>query len=161
MSHPQSRPTELFLGPADSRSGEPLNIVGSLMYIKLSGKDTGGAFSLMHNVIPPGSGSPVHVHHREDESFYVLEGDFAFELDGRRIEAHAGDFLRAPRDVPHIFQNIGSTTGKLILIAEPAGLEDFFVELSAAGAGAPDLGSLRVLFEKYGLELLGPPKSLK
>ena len=146
----------IVVGRATSRRGEPLNIYGDLIYIKLGGKETGGRYAILEDVTPPGGGSPLHVHHREDEGFYILEGDYLFEADGKRFAAHTGDFVFAPRDIPHRFRNVGATAGTMLLTLEPAGLEDFFEELAAV-AGPPDPSKVVPVFLKYGLELLGPP----
>jgi len=145
-----------LIGRARSRRGEPLKIFDDVIYVKLSGQETGGRYALLEDVTPAGCGTPLHVHHREDEGFYVLEGDYLFEADGKLVEAHTGDFVFVPRDIPHRFRNVGKTTGTLLLTLEPAGLENFFEELSAV-AGPPEPAKLAPLFEKYGLELLGPP----
>ena len=151
-----AKPEASVVRRAQSRSGEPLQIYGDLMYVKLGGSETGGRYSLIEDVSPPGGGTPLHVHHREDEGFYVLEGEYLFEADGERFEARTGDFVFVPRHIPHRFRNIGNTPGTILLTLEPAGLEDFFVELAAI-AGPPDPAKVAPLFEKYGLELLGPP----
>jgi quercetin dioxygenase-like cupin family protein len=137
--------------------GEPLNIYGDRIYVKLSGKETRGRYALLEDVTPPGGGTPLHVHHREDEGFYVLEGHYLFEADGKTFEARTGDFVFGPRDVPHRFTNIGDTDGTILLTIEPAGLEDFFAELAAV-QGPPDPAAIAPIFAKYGLELLGPPR---
>lgn len=143
---------------AESRTGKPLRIYDDTIYVKLGGADTGGRYSLLEDVTAPGGGTPLHLHHREDEGFYVLEGDYLFEADGRRFEAHAGDFVFVPRGIPHRFRNIGKTAGTMLLTLEPAGLEVFFEELAAV-PGPPDPVAVAPIFGKYGLELLGPPLS--
>lgn len=137
-------------------TGVPLDIYGDILYFKVTGKDTQGKYAIMESLTPPQLGPPLHVHHREDESFYILEGDYLFEVDGKQQELHAGDFAWAPRDVPHCFQNIGQTTGRMIIVIEPAGIENFFAEIAAL-TGPPDLAKALPIFGKYGLELLGPP----
>jgi mannose-6-phosphate isomerase-like protein (cupin superfamily) len=62
-------------------------VVGDLYTILAAGEDTGGAFALIHALVPPQSGPPPHLHHREDEAFYVLEGEVTFQADGRTIAA--------------------------------------------------------------------------
>lgn len=138
------------------RQGATLNIYGDSVSVKLGAGDTGGRYSLIEDVTPPGGGTPLHVHHREDEGFYVLEGHYLFEANGERFEAETGDFVFVPRDVPHRFRNIGSAAGTMLLTLEPGGLEVFFAEL-AAFEGPPDPALVAPIFEKYGLELLGPP----
>jgi quercetin dioxygenase-like cupin family protein len=129
---------------------------GDTIYVKLGAQDTEGKYSLVENVTEPGGGPPLHVHHRENEGFYLLEGDYLFEADGNRFEGHAGDFVFVPRDISHSFKNIGSTSGTMLVTLEPGGLELFFEELAAI-TGPPDPDAVAPLFEKYGLELLGPP----
>ncbi len=144
------------VGRAQPRRGQPLKIFSDSLYVKLGAADTGGRYSLIEDVTPPGAGTPLHVHHREDEGFYVLEGHYLFEASGQRFEARTGDFVFVPRDTPHRFLNIGESSGTMLLTLEPGGLEVFFEELAAI-AGPPDPALLAPVFEKYGLELLGPP----
>lgn len=114
-------------GSATTR--DPLNIYGDLLYFKVTGRETHGKYAIMESVTPPNQGPPLHVHRVEDESFYILEGDYLFEVDGKQMELHTGDFAWAPRDVPHCFQNIGATPGRMLVTIEPAGIEGFFSEL--------------------------------
>jgi quercetin 2,3-dioxygenase len=153
-TEPSSGPWTVRAG--QTAGGEPLNIFGDLVFLKLTGKETGGKWVVLETIAEPGYGPPLHVHHREDESFYVLEGTFLIETNGNRMEAHAGDFLFTPRGTPHTFMSMGPSVGRVLVIAEPAGLEDFFRELAAL-TGPPDPASVAPIFAKYGLELLGPP----
>lgn len=157
MSSPiQPKPAATVLRRAQTRRGEPFRMYGDTIYVKLGAPDTEGKYSLLENVTQPGGGPPLHVHHREDEGFYILEGDYLFEADGNRFEAHAGDFIFVRRDIPHRFKNIGTASGTMLLTLEPGGLEVFFEELAAV-TGQPDPAAVIPIFEKYGLELLGPP----
>ena len=149
-------PEPILVRAGLSFRGEALNIYGSLIYPKLTGAQTGGKYAVMESTTPPGGGPPYHMHHREDEGFYVVEGQYLFEIGEQRIQARPGDFLLAPKDVPHCFQNIGKTTGTHVVIVEPAGLEVFFAEIAALD-GRPDPAKVLPIFDKYGLELLGPP----
>jgi len=139
-----------------STLSEPLNVYGSLMYPKVTGKDTGGRYAVLENTVPALSGPPLHVHHMEDESFFVLEGSFVFKVGDQLLDANQGDFLVAPKHTPHCFQNVGTEPGRLLIMVEPAGLEVFFEEIAAV-AGPPDPAKLVSVFHKHGLELLGPP----
>jgi quercetin dioxygenase-like cupin family protein len=159
-SEAQLRREAIVVSRGVATTGDPLNIYGDMLYFKLTGKETQGKYSVVETVTAPTVGPPLHVHHREDESFYILEGDFLFEVDGRQIELHAGDFAWAPRDVPHCFQNVGSTTGRLLITIEPAGIEGFFAEIAAI-TGPPDPAEMASLFQRYGLELLGPPMAAR
>jgi mannose-6-phosphate isomerase-like protein (cupin superfamily) len=143
-----------------STLGEPLDIYGSLIYPKVTGEDTGGRYAILENVVPAFSGPPLHVHHLEDEAFFVLEGSFVFKVGEQLLQANQGDFLIAPKHTPHCFQNVGAAPGKLLLMVEPAGLEVFFADLAAI-PGPPDPARVVPVFHKHGLELLGPPLGQK
>jgi quercetin dioxygenase-like cupin family protein len=152
-----SNPATAFRVPAGaSRTGETLNIFGELFRFKVTGKDNGGAFALFENLTQPGGGPPLHRHSREDEVFHVLDGEVLFQIDGVRIEAKAGDTLFAPRGTAHTFKVTGSTPATMLVLLQPAGLENFFAEVDAV-EGPPDPAKLAVIGAKYGLELLGPP----
>jgi mannose-6-phosphate isomerase-like protein (cupin superfamily) len=119
------------------------------------GEDSGGTFSLFETVTPPQAGPPPHVHHREDESFYILEGQFEFTIGDRKIAAEPGTFLFAPRDLPHWFRNVGNTPGKLLITVHPAGLEHFFAEFSELPTDAPpDIAKMTAIGNKYGIEFV-------
>ena len=149
----------LVLAPGESRTGGPLRIYQDEIKVKLSGADTGGAYAIVESTTRPQSGPPLHRHTREDESFYVLEGEYLFEVDGRRILAGPGSAVFAPRGTVHTFMNVGTTPGRMLGVMQPAGMDAFFVDMDAAVADgkAPDFEELALIFKKYGLELLGPP----
>ena len=95
---------------------------------KVIAKDTNGAYSLAENMRDPGGGVEPHTHGIEDESFYVIEGHFAFQIGERRIEAPAGTFVFGPKGVRHSYRNEGTTPGRLLVISSPAGFEKFLAE---------------------------------
>lgn len=96
------------------------------MAILLSGEDTQQRYTVMEAVIPPGSGPPRHLHHREDETFLVLAGELTFYVADRPVLRKRGESLFGPRDVPHYFVNTGTDEAVLLEIASPAGVELFF-----------------------------------
>ncbi|MBI4907940.1 MAG: cupin domain-containing protein [Acidobacteria bacterium] len=115
--------------------------------------------------VPAQHGPPPHVHHREDESFYVLEGEFEFMVAGETIHARPGDTIYGKRDIPHTFRCVSETTGRMIITVAPAGLENFFAEVGTELAGpdadpvppAPDeIQRLLAAAPRYGLEILIP-----
>jgi mannose-6-phosphate isomerase-like protein (cupin superfamily) len=138
------------------RTGPTWNIFGDRMTPILTGKETGGGLVIFENITQPKEGPPRHVHHREDEAFYVVEGKFLFEFGDQRIEGGPTTHVFLPRDIPHCFQNIGDKPGKMIVIGQPAGMEHFFEELSRI-VGPPEPAKVAPVFHKWGLELLGPP----
>jgi quercetin dioxygenase-like cupin family protein len=80
--------------------------VGGPLTFKVRGEQTNGTFTAFENVIPPGQGPPLHTHANEDESWYVIEGELRFKLDGDVHLAPAGSFVFVPRGTPHCFQNV-------------------------------------------------------
>ncbi|WZP00631.1 cupin domain-containing protein [Isosphaeraceae bacterium EP7] len=138
------------------------SVVGDRYTFLLTGAQTDGACFVFEAYVPPGSGSPPHVHSREDEGFYVVEGEFEFLVAGKPIRRSTGEFLFGKRGVPHNFKNVGTTPGKLIITVTPAGLEEFFIEIGeklASRESTPipptpeSIAKLIAAIPKYGLEL--------
>ncbi len=135
--------------------------------MKATGAETGQAFAQFESIDPRGGATPLHVHHNEDETFYVLEGEVTFFVGGERIDVVAGDYVFAPRDVPHNFI-IRSAQARMLTTASPAGLEELFIELGVvvtdgaqpADTVMPPFPELARRFGAYGCEILGPPPSL-
>jgi quercetin dioxygenase-like cupin family protein len=94
----------------------------------VTGAESGGAYFAMEAIVPAGGGPPPHIHRKEDETFYVLEGDVEFLLGDRLVTATAGDFVNVPRGTVHRFHNAGAAPARLILTFTPAGIEKFFEE---------------------------------
>jgi quercetin dioxygenase-like cupin family protein len=145
--------------------GEALWFLGALLTIKASGDTTGGRVAVVDVLAPRGHGSPLHVHRREDEWFYVIDGELAFLVDGKRIDAPAGSFVYGPRDVPHTFE-VTSPEARFLLVSEPAGFESFVravgepaATLTIPPAAEPpaDITSLVTAAAEHGIEILGPP----
>jgi quercetin dioxygenase-like cupin family protein len=154
-------PIVLHAGEGDHRW-----FFGTLASIKASGTATAGRVSVIEHFAAQGAGSPLHVHHREDEWFYVIEGALTFWVGGRVIEAPAGSFVYGPRDIPHTFA-VASPTARFLLVTEPGGFDGFLHALSqpaagptlppAAASSPPDMDKLMALAAAYGIEILGPP----
>lgn len=158
------RTNEAFVvNPQEGRPERSLDVFGNQIWIKLGSDDTDGSYAIMEGTVPPESGPPMHRHNREDESWQILEGQFLFMVDGKEILAGPGCTVHAPRGTTHTFQNIGSTEGRLLTIVQPAGLDLFFAEIDHAcgGMAKPDMTVVLSIFEKYGLELIGPPLSVR
>ena len=152
--------SDAFVVEADGdRLGRSLFVICDEISVKISGSDTGGAFAVMENRTMPMGGPPLHLHHEQDEWWYILEGRYRFVVDGREFEAGPGATVFAPKGSRHAFQNIGSTPGRTLVTVVPAGLDEFFEEMDAAvpRGTVPAIGVVVPLFEKYGMELLGSP----
>lgn len=158
---------ETALRPYASRRDdtEPLSFFGCLTWFKATSEQTGGALGLIEHTVPPGAGSPWHLHHNEDESFYVVEGEILFIVgdEQQRITAGPGTFVFGPRGIPHGFRNDGPTPARMLLEVTPAGFEQFAIDLAtpapdagAAPDGPPDMGKVMAAAARYNLEILGP-----
>lgn len=148
------------LGPDQGRTAAPLNVVGEPTLVKVSARDSDGALAMFHLTAPPMSGPPLHVHSREDETFYVLDGELVFEIDGRRETVGRGGSVFLPRGVTHRYQNLTAEDARLLIIVTPGAFHDFFVELAAATppeGGIPPLEVLQAIDARHGITTLGPP----
>ena len=131
----------------------------------ISGAQTGGAFFMAEVSVLPGGSNPPHIHHREEECFYLQEGTLTIQVGGKTHTASAGDFIRLPRGVAHCFENTGEVDAKVLLVVAPAGLETFFEEafypVEDCSAAMPPmteafLARLVAAAPKCGLEFLPP-----
>ena len=145
--------------------GEALWFLGQLVTIKSSSESTAGRVGVTETLAPRGSGSPLHVHHNEDEWFYVIEGELTFWVGGHVITAPAGSFVYGPREVPHTFI-VSSEQARFLLVVEPAGFEGFVRALGqpaqalvipSPATEPPDVAAMAALAAEYGIEILGPP----
>jgi quercetin dioxygenase-like cupin family protein len=109
--------------------GRRLAIPGGIITIKATGEDTGGTYAMIEMLIPPQGGPPTHVHSREIESFYILEGSLSFWLSDRKLTGSAGCLVIAPPGHAHAFKNEGDAPARVLLLITPAGLEEFFQEV--------------------------------
>ena len=146
-----------------SGEGEARWWFGSLAVIKATAADTGGQMTIVEVTEAPGAEAPLHVHHREDEGFWVLEGDVTFQVGDTTIEAHPGDYAFGPRHIPHRY-TVGDTGCRMLFICTPAGFENLVIAMSEpAGSRTlpppseeePDLKRIAAIAEAHGAELLG------
>ena len=115
-------------------------------------------------LMPRGAGSPLHVHHNENEWFYVLEGELTIWVAGKTIVAGPGAFAYGPRDVPHTFV-VSSEEARFLLVCDPAGFEGFIRALATPAAAPeippasapPEMETVLHAAADYGLEIVGPP----
>lgn len=149
--------------------GERLNVVGDVVTIKATGKETGGAYSLIEVQTPPGGGAPMHFHTQEDEAFLPLEGEYELVIPEKSVSLAPGAFAFVPRGTVATYRNAGSTWGRMLILCTPAGHEEFMRaigqplgagELPAAG-GPPTPEQAAFLIgtaAKFGVTIL-PPKA--
>jgi quercetin dioxygenase-like cupin family protein len=133
------------------------------MTVKAGSESTGSGLTAIEVLSPPGGSAPWHVHHREDEIFYVLEGSAVFKCGDELFQAGPGAFVFLPRDIPHSYKTLGEAPARWLLLTTPAGAEGFFIEAGVPaaedGVGSQPLDprKLGAIAAKYGLEILGPP----
>jgi quercetin dioxygenase-like cupin family protein len=140
-----------------SLSGEPIRFVGKETFVKLASDSTANSITILEDVSPAHHGPPLHEHDFE-EFFYVLTGEFLFELDGQQTTAYPGDFVHAPAHVPHVFQNLTDQEARMLIVARPGGIEKYFTELAQKLMIDPgDIAGLNAISMRYGIKILGPP----
>ncbi len=146
-----------------ANEGEAVWYLTSRMTLKATSESTGGTLSLIEALVAPETAVPWHVHHRDDEMFYILDGSFLFKCGDELFQAGPGSFVFLPRDIPHSLKNVGQTVAKVLVLSTPAGLHQYFVD-----AGTPaledglrpqpvDPQKLAAVAAQYGMEILGPP----
>ncbi len=164
MSKQQDLPA---LAPVAVRSGEGEARwwFGGLAEIKATAADTAGQLTIVEVTAPPGLVAPLHVHYRDDEAFWVLEGDVTFEVGDEIIEASAGDYVFGPRDIPHRF-TVGDRGCRMLWMLVPGGLEDVIRATSEPATSrtlppppedeptAEEMEGLKATIRAHGYELL-------
>jgi quercetin dioxygenase-like cupin family protein len=143
-------------------AGPTLDVLGVPHIYKAMADDTGQQFSLWESVVPPGAGTPLHTHTREDEAFYVLSGEVLFHVEGAAdpMRLGPGGFLFAPRNRRHAYRNNGAVAAHLLVLAVPGGgLDRMFAAFDAAGKGAahkPALDTIAAIAAQYGVTVHPP-----
>lgn len=145
--------------------GRRVAVVGDVDRFLATGAETDGKYAIWEALVPPGGGPPPHVHSREEEGFYILEGEITFTVNGDRIVAKAGTFANMPVGTPHSFKNESSQPAKMLISVAPAGVEQMFIEVGvtlpegATTALPPtkeEIEKLIAIAPKYGIEILLP-----
>ena len=140
-------------------------IFGELVTYKVTAEQTGGAYSLFEVATRPGGGPPPHVQHREDESFYVLEGEYEFVVEGRTMKTGSGSLIYVPRGNLHAHRNVGEGVGRILVSQTPGGLHERFFEevgeLATDGSRpipeeAPTVERVVEIAAEYGIEIPPP-----
>ena len=150
-----------YIAPGE---GKKLWVADELMTFVVSGEDTGGAYALTDSTVPPQGGPPPHIHHREDEAFWVLEGELEVFVGEDTFSVGAGSFVHLPRGVLHGYKNVGATPARFLTLIIPAGLEKFFEEVGKPGTDLlspppseeEDINKLLAVAPEYGVEIPSP-----
>lgn len=163
MTHDTSGTQMLKPMTVPAAEGEPRWWLGGLAVIKARAADTGGRLTIIEVTNSPDDEAPLHVHHREDESFWILEGSATFAVGGTTIAARAGDFLFGPRGIPHRY-TVGPDGCRMLFICTPGGFEDLVIAMSEpAGSRTlpppsdemPDYARIAAIAAAHGCALLG------
>lgn len=145
----------------EDRFGEHRVLGVSTTAFKVSTADSGGALFIMEHANSTKGGPPRHLHHKEDEWFHVLEGEYIVEVGSERFRLQRGDSILGPRAVPHAWAFAGDTAGKLLIAFAPANkMEQYFRSILQARGGQysnPNDAQQAKVMRGYGMELIGPP----
>ena len=150
------------------KQGSSYWVLGDLYTLKATGEQTGQAYALVEILVQPHNGTPPHIHSREDEAFYIQEGEVEFQLETQTIVATAGTFLHSPKGQLHRYTNIGSKPAKMLCWVIPAGLEKFFAQVGVPVANQAvqppevtpaDIEKVMATAPNYGLEIIPPPEA--
>jgi quercetin dioxygenase-like cupin family protein len=134
-----------------SGEGKVVGVLRDQSTFKVLSEETGGAYAILEQKIPPGHGPPLHVHRHETEIFYVLDGQFEITIGGQKLSA-AGAIVVGPRNIPHTFRNIGSQDARLLLTVIPGRFANYFIEVDGVDDG--DAAAIKALLAKYEVEIV-------
>ena len=134
-----------------STAAPELAFLGARVRILESGEELGLVDMIE---VPAGDRSPLHVHHTHDEGFYVVAGEVTLRTPGHAVTLHPGDFVNAPKGVPHCYE-VGATPARWLVTSTPAGFERFVADVAALDAVDPE--RLAAVAAEHDIEILGPP----
>ena len=149
----------MFMKPIQipSDGGKRISVLGIPIVIRIHGRDTGGVVSAVESHDLPDGGPPPHIHHREDETFQILEGEYEWTVGGETFIAKKGATIFAPRGIPHTYRYLGKTPGRLMCVITPSGFEAFFEEIGALSPQQQqDIPRVIEIGKRYGLEFPPP-----
>lgn len=140
----------------EARANQIYTLLGMDKFLKVSGNDTNGQFSLFFGYYAQHDSAPLHIHYKEDETFYVLEGEVLFQVGDERHTLRAGDTVFLPRNIPHTYLVL-SEQAKMLFMTTPGGIsEGFFSEIvQLRPPFAP--AAVEPLLQKYSQAWVGPP----
>ncbi len=113
----------------DANEGRTVGIVGDIYRFLATSEETGGRYSMFEAIVLSGGGPPPHIHRKEDETFYILEGEITFQIGGERRVAGPGTFVHMPIGNLHAFKNETDQPVKMLVSFAPAGLEEMFFQV--------------------------------
>lgn len=157
----ETKPAQTSPRVVSSDEGTTVWAMGVKVTVKVKSEDTGCAYSVFEDLIPPGAGPVPHTHTKEDETIFVIEGELRAWLGGKQYDVKTGDFIHMPRNVQHYFKNVSEKPTRLLLSYTPGGFEQWFLDVGTPVAEtdtvAPkitpeDIKRAVVAAEKYGVK---------
>jgi mannose-6-phosphate isomerase-like protein (cupin superfamily) len=149
----------------EDRFGEHRTLGVSSTNFKVSTQDSSGGLFIMEHTNRKKGGPTRHLHHNQDEWWYVIEGEYIVEVGSERFRLHPGDSVLGPREVPHAWAFVGEGQGRILLSFAPANnIEDYFRLILQKGGGAypsPNNAQEAQVLREYGMELIGPALALE
>ena len=139
----------------DAGAGTTVTMLGTTMRFIATAACTAGRYTVIEQVTPPDWGPPRHIHSREDEIFYILDGSYELHVGDESRTVYAGASAILPRNIPHGFRNVASTPSRLVFVVTPGGLEEYFLAVAKCSP-APNPPQLAELARPFGLTLLPP-----
>lgn len=145
--------------------GRTVAVVGDIYRFLATGAETNGQYAILEALVLPGGGPPPHIHSREEEGFYILEGEITFIVNSERIVAGARTFINVPIGTPHCFKNESGQPAKMLITVAPAGLEQMFLNVGVTLAEGSttalpptkdEIEKLLAVAPEYGIEILLP-----
>ena len=140
-----SKPAPIFLAPLEERSS-------SGTAVRISSRETDGAYCVCEMTTMPGDGVSLHVHDRDEEFYYILEGAYEMQAGDKQFTAETGSLVVIPAHVPHKFRNAGKVPARALMIFRPGGFDELIEELRpGAAAGTLDEERRRAILAKWGV----------
>ena len=137
----------------EDRLGSLHSLGFSSLAIKVATADTSGNLLVIeHRGLTPGAGPALHLHYSQEEWFYVMEGEVAFQVGERRLSLHTGESVLAPRAIPHTFSAVGSAAHMLIAFTPADKMEQYFIDAAAH----PSLAPTEAFMNRYDMKWMGP-----
>ncbi len=144
----------------EDRFGEHTKMTGvtsNVLDVKVSSKDTNGELTVFEQTgFTPQGGPPLHIHLYQDEMFYVIEGDYLFQVGEDSYKLKAGDTIFLPREVPHAFAQL-TEKGRMLLSFQPSGKMEEFFKKTSLWTSPPTKEEIAKVFEEHEMKVIGPP----
>jgi mannose-6-phosphate isomerase-like protein (cupin superfamily) len=159
-SQSERSPKGFRVGANEDRRHEELLLMGGRFDLKVSARDTGGDLCVYDTTRLAKGGPALHLHHSQDEWFYVIRGDFIVRVGDETVRLQPGDSAFAPRMTPHAFAKVSEGEGQVLILFQPAGsIEEFFLQMSKFGPAilSNQEALWKGLWAQHGMELVGPP----